>query len=71
MSKFQQYRRTQIAEMRPYIEGEILSERVSISKSDLENGSPKLGDMIARNPRNHDDMWLVGSEYFKVNFELL
>jgi hypothetical protein len=67
---FIQYRRTQIAEMRPYIEGEALAD-VSISKPDLEAGSPKLGDMIARNPKNHADQWLVAAQYFSDNFEPL
>lgn len=67
MATFQQYRRTQIAEMRPYEEGEVLSD-VSISKPDLEAGSPKLGDMIARNPKNHADQWLVAAQYFQDNF---
>ena len=66
---FKQYRRTQIAEMRPYILGEELTDRVSVSKSDLENGSPKEGDMIARNPKNHQDQWLVAAKYFADNFE--
>lgn len=66
---FKKYRRSQIAELRPYVEGEPLSDRVSISKSDLEGGSPKIGDMIARNPKNHDDQWLVAAQYFKDNFE--
>lgn len=65
---FIKYRRTQIAEMRPYMEGEPLTD-VSISKPDLEAGSPKLGDMIARNPKNHADQWLVAAQYFKDNFE--
>lgn len=65
---FIQYRRTQIAEMRPYLEGEPLID-VSISKSDSEVGSPKLGDMIARNPKNHADQWLVAKQYFEDNFE--
>ena len=69
MSNFKQYRRKQIAELRPYEEGETLSERVSISQSDKEAGSPKPGDMIARNPKNHDDQWLVAEQYFKDNFE--
>lgn len=43
--------------------------RVSVSISDRDNGSPKQGDMIARNPANHDDMWLVAAEYFQSNFE--
>ena len=41
----------------------------SISETDKQNGSPKLGDKIARNPKNHSDMWLVSAEYFKDNFE--
>lgn len=68
---FKQFRRTQIAEMRPYMEGEELSGRVSISTPDKEAGSPKVGDMIARNPANHDDQWLVSADYFAANFEPL
>jgi len=42
---------------------------VSISPTDLRNGSPKLGDMIARNPANHDDKWLIAADYFTANFK--
>lgn len=70
MSPFLLYRRTQIAELRRYEEGEILSERVSISAADREAGSPMVGDMIARNPSNHEDQWLVAKAYFEANFEL-
>jgi hypothetical protein len=66
---FQKYRRKQIAELRPYIEGETLSDRVSITAADREAGSPKAGDMVARNPKNHDDQWLIAAEYFAENFE--
>lgn len=69
--EFTQHRRTQIAEMRPFVPGETLRDRVSISKSDLEAGSPKLGDMIARNPANHEDQWLIAADYFAANFEPL
>lgn len=68
MSDFTQYRRSQIAELRPYQPGEDVSA-VSISAVDKEAGSPKLGDMIARNPKNHADQWLVAHEYFVLNFE--
>lgn len=64
---FRKYQRTQIAELRPYIPGESMAD-ISISSPDLENGSPKLGDMIARNPKNHEDQWLVAEQYFKDNF---
>jgi hypothetical protein len=65
---FTLYRRKQIAELRPYIPPESL-ERVSISAVDAAAGSPKLGDMIARNPKNHADQWLVAAQYFADNFE--
>jgi hypothetical protein len=68
---FTRYRRTQIVEMRPYTMGERLSDRVSISAADREAGSPKVGDMVARNPANHDDQWLVARAYFDANFEAL
>lgn len=43
MGEFKLYKRTQIAELRPYVQGEHLSSRVSISQADRENGSPKRG----------------------------
>lgn len=69
MSEFKQYRRKSISEMRPYIHGEILPETVSVSEADKQNGSPKVGDMIARNPKNHADQWLVAKQYFEDNLE--
>lgn len=85
-SSFKKYRRKQIAELRPVVNLDIdeyntynfivvssTPERVikvSISDPDIHNGSPKLGDMIARNPENHNDQWLVAEKYFKNNFEL-
>ena len=65
---FTQYRRKQIAELRPYTPGESM-DRISVSAPDREAGSPKVGDMIARNPANHDDQWLVAKLYFIENFE--
>ena len=70
MSDFRLYRKKQLAEMRPYIVGEALSDSVSISKEDRENGSPKDGDMIARNSKNHLDQWLVSKEFFEDNYTL-
>ena len=67
--KYKRYRRIQIAELRPYVLGEELDERVSISAADRASGSPKEGDMIARNPDDHGDQWLVAKEYFEANFE--
>lgn len=67
MTNFKKYTRTNIAEMTPWTI-DVNMSRVSISQADIENGSPKEGDMIARNPINHDDQWLVASQYFKDNF---
>ncbi len=72
-ASFTQYRRKQIAELRPYDptgrDQFGLPDGVSISAPDKEAGSPKIGDMIARNPKNHDDQWLVAAQYFADNFE--
>ena len=68
MTEYKQYRRTQVAEMRPYRHGDDLNG-VSISEVDRNAGSPKSGDMIARNPKKHDDKWLVAAKYFTDNFE--
>lgn len=70
MNSFTRYKRTQIAEMRPYVLGETL-DGVSISLPDRQAGSPRLGDMIARNPKNHADQWLVAEQYFNDNFEVM
>ena len=80
MSTFQKYKRKSISEMRPV---DTLTDRidmetnlfaapeglVSISSADRKNGSPKKGDMIARNPEDHSDLWLVAEKYFKQNLE--
>jgi hypothetical protein len=68
MSEFKLYRRKGLSEMREYVDGEDISH-VSISQPDKENGSPKVGDMIARNPKNHADQWLVAAQYFADNIE--
>ncbi|MFA5186950.1 MAG: hypothetical protein WC551_10760 [Patescibacteria group bacterium] len=70
MSEYRKYRRTQIAEMANWYDGFDMTG-VSISKEDMENGSPRVGDKIARNPANHDDRWLVAESYFNANFEEL
>lgn len=67
MSEFKQYRRTQIAEMARWVVG-MSMEGVSIAEVDREAGSPKDGDMIARNPKNYADKWLVAAQYFSDNF---
>lgn len=72
VAEFKQYRRTGLSEMRPVTKEEATlgyMARVSISDEDQAAGSPKLGDMVARNPKNHDDQWLVAKKYFDENLE--
>ena len=87
MSYFKRYKRKQITELRQVTISDINEFRtkgaiivhttkdntieVSISDVDRQNGSPRLGDMIARNPKNHLDQWLVAEQYFKDNFEFV
>lgn len=61
---WKKYRRTGLSEMRPLVAGEDLSG-VSVSPTD----TPTEGDMIARNPDNHADQWLVAKDYFERNLE--
>jgi hypothetical protein len=63
-----QYKRKGVSEMRPWVPGFDMTQ-VSVSPADKENGSPKAGDMIARNPKNHADQWLVAAKYFTENLE--
>ena len=58
--EWQQYRRKELWEMRPYIPGEDMAS-ISVSKEDV----PKFGGMIARNPENHADQWYVAKTYFE------
>lgn len=68
MNDWKQYKRKGLSEMRPYLVGEDMSG-ISISEQDKQNGSPVDGDMIARNPVNHADKWLVAKKYFEDNLE--
>ena len=67
-ANFKKYIRKQIAELAKWDEMTDMSD-VSVSPVDKENGSPVYGDMIARNPKNHNDKWLVSKKYFEDNFE--
>lgn len=65
------YRRTNIAEMRPYVPGEDLTG-VSVSEADKALSAPDFNEgMIARNPANHADRWYIARDYFDANFEPL
>ena len=65
MSEWKKYRRTNIAEMRPYVFNE---DREFISVSEVDVPDYDMG-MVARNPKNHKDQWYVARKYFEDNFE--
>lgn len=79
MSEFKGYARKGEIKLRPVTQEEIelgsdnLIEKVgvSISPEDIAAGSPKEGDMIAVNPENDLDLWLVNKEYFEKNYSEL
>ena len=62
------YRKKQLQELIPWT-ADLPMGIVSISEADKNNGSPKPGDMIALNPKDATDMWLVAEEFFKDNYE--
>jgi hypothetical protein len=64
MDQFKNYRKTGIAQMRPYVPGEDLTD-ISVSKQD----TPEPGGMIARNAKNHKDQWYVDKVFFELNYE--
>ena len=75
---FKKYKRKEVAELREVTLKEINTglgslsiQSISVSNEDIKSGSPKIGDMIARNPKNHNDQWLVAKKYFEENFEEL
>ena len=67
-SEFKKYRKRQLQEMRPYVQGEDMSG-VSVSEADRAAGSPKQGDFIARNSNDHSDQWLVSAKFCADNYE--
>ena len=62
------YRKKQLQELIPW-EPDMPMDLVSISASDKANGSPMHGDMIAFNPKDKMDVWLVARQFFEDNYE--
>jgi len=67
MSEFKQYRKKALVEARPYIPGEAL-DGVTVNPKDTDAGSPKAGDMIARQPHDHSDSWLIAATAFASTY---
>ena len=66
LSKFKSYRKVGEQLMRPYIEGEDLTN-ISVYIGD----TPEVGGMIAINPKNLNDSWYVAKQFFEDNYELV
>jgi hypothetical protein len=58
------YKKRKPIEMKPW-HADMEMKGVSVSKADKLNGSPKAGDMVARNPNDPDDKWLVSEGYYE------
>lgn len=71
-AEFKQYKRKGLSEMRQIVIGEDLTG-VSISEPDkqLMKDFPNIfaQGYIARNPKNHADLWYVAKDYFDENLE--
>lgn len=62
--EWKRYRKAKVAEMRPYVPGELLNG-IGVQPNDY----PTAGGMIARDASNHNDQWYVSPEFFKENYE--
>jgi len=62
------YRKTALQELHPWTTDTPMA-LVSISASDAEKGCPKPGDMIACNPDDVTDWWLIEEQFFKDSYE--
>jgi len=61
------YRKKELQELIPWND-KFPTHSVNISAADKANGSPKDGDMIAFNPEDSGDMWLVPEKLFIDNY---
>ena len=62
------YRKKGLSEAEPWTLTTDMTN-VSISEEDRQNGNPKPGGMIFRDPVNPIDRWYVSPEYFYANYE--
>jgi len=68
MSEFKDYIKKAIQPMRPYVEGEDLAiQRISVWEGDI----PEVGGMIAINPKDPNDQWYIGKQFFEDNYEMI
>jgi len=61
------YRKTAEQPMEPWVPGYDMTG-VSVSACDSDAGSPRAGDMIAVNPKDPTDRWLIAEASFLANY---
>lgn len=66
---WRKYQEKLLTEMIPWTPS-FDTTHVSISEFDKQNGSPKLGDFIARGT-DHSDMWLIAAKYHRENYQVI
>ena len=66
---YKKFNNTTVFEITKWDEDFIMSG-VLIGPADVENGSPKKGDVIARDPKDHSQKWLINKSDFKSNFKI-
>lgn len=73
MNNFKQYKRKGLSEMVAFEDFQGFMDGVSISEPDKklseENYEEFKQGFIARNPKNHEDLWYVAKKYFDDNLE--
>lgn len=71
--EFKQYKRKGLSEMVAFEDFQGFMDGVSISEPDKklseENYEEFKQGFIARNPKNHEDLWYVAKKYFDDNLE--
>jgi len=67
VSNWKRMRKNSVTEIRPYIPEEDLTG-IDVSDIAKQEGSPKEGDFIARDPTKPQDQWLLTAEYVAANY---
>ncbi len=70
MGVFKTYRRRAVIEVEPWVKG-YDTQGVSVNSAAGRKGSPKAGDVIARNPKDYTDRWLITEQQLKSDFEIV
>ena len=66
MSEWKKYRKSTVTEMIPW-SADVSMDAITVGVEDRAD-HPRLGDMVARDPANPSDMWLVVKEFFEANY---